>query len=448
MQILKKELISTEPLLTPRSYQVEALDAVTEAYKHNINRPLISLPTGTGKTVIFGHLIRSRSGRALVIAHRDELIEQAVDKIKLIDSSLEIGVIKGSRNEIEAQVVVASIQTLSKKNRLHQLTPNFETIVIDEAHHAVAEGYRRVLEYLGSFSQKKPPLTVGVTATPHRGDRVGLSHVFQSIVYHKSIFEMIAQGYLVDLRHRQEELPIDLNTVKTQKGDFVESELSQALSQANIHEHIVNAVKKFAPDRKIIVFVPGVSLALEVAKVFCDHGFRAEAIYGKMDPKDRKEVIHRLRTGETQVIVNCLVLTEGFDEPSVDCIVIARPTKSESLYIQMMGRGTRLHPGKSDCLIIDFTGINYNHKQVTFPTLFGLPLHALQKKTLVEAVEEIAKEQKQREQAKREQDERNRQEAIEKYNKEHKQQQQIRFHWLRLNQTKFALGFGKGFLIL
>jgi superfamily II DNA or RNA helicase len=336
--------------LTIRPYQAEALEAVHQAIVNNISRPLIDLPTGTGKTIIFAQLIRNRGGRTLVLAHRDELIEQAVEKILLVDPSADIGVVKGKRNEKDARIVVASIQTLSKKKRLSQLPKDFRTLIVDEAHHAVAKSYRRVLRYLRAFERENPPLTVGLTATPTRGDGVGLKPIFQKIVYSRTILEMIEQQYLIDLRSRRIELPVDFNQFRVQRGDFIDGEVSRLLVEANAPQYIVSAVKEQASERKVIVFVPGVELAMEVAACFQSNGIASEAVHGKMNLIERRAVLARLRAGDTRVAVNCMVLTEGFDESSVDCIVIARPTKRRSLYIQMIGRGTRLHPGKHDCL--------------------------------------------------------------------------------------------------
>ena len=170
--------------LALRPYQHEAIDEILAAIANGINRPLVSLPTGTGKTVVFAHLLAQRGGRGLVLAHRDELLRQAADKLMLVAPGLNVGIVKAGENQVAAQVVVASVQTLSRPNRLEQLPGDIETLVVDEAHHAVAPTYLRILEYLGAFNTNGP-LCVGFTATPERGDGAGLGAVWQKIVYQK-----------------------------------------------------------------------------------------------------------------------------------------------------------------------------------------------------------------------------------------------------------------------
>jgi ATP-dependent helicase IRC3 len=191
-----------------RPYQEEALDAIVAAEARGIRRPLLALPTGTGKTVVFAHLIRQRGGRSLVLVHRDELIWQAAEKLQVIAPEVELGIVKAARDEVDAPCVLASVQTLSRETRLARLPQVFQTVIVDEAHHGVAETYRRVLTAVGTF-EANGPLTVGVTATPMRGDYVGLDAVFQEIVYQKSILEMILAGYLADLRGVQVGLQVD-----------------------------------------------------------------------------------------------------------------------------------------------------------------------------------------------------------------------------------------------
>jgi ATP-dependent helicase IRC3 len=382
---------ATRPSLDLRPYQEEAITAVNESYEDGITRPLISLPTGTGKTIVFGHLLARRAGPALVLAHRDELIRQAVDKLLLVNPDFQVGVVKAEENDLSAPVVVASVQTLARPNRLAQLLGGFRTVVVDEAHHGVAETYQRILEHVGSLAPDGP-LTVGFTATPERADKVGLGKVWERIVYQKSLLEMITSGYLCDLQAIRITLKADLDQVHTRHGDFVDSELEGVLLDANAPEHVVKAYEEHAAGRKALVFTPTVRLAHNMAKAFQDAGVAAEALDGTTPLEERRDILTRVRTGETHVVCNCAVLTEGFDEPSVDCIIIARPTKSKPLYIQMVGRGTRIYPGKPDCLILDVVGVTSRHSIMTAEEIFDLDLSKRSVKEAVAAEQEEEQE--------------------------------------------------------
>lgn len=365
-----------------RPYQQECLDAINE--RAGVKRQLVSLPTGTGKTVVFAHLLAERGGRSLVLGHRDELIRQAVDKITLVDPNLDVGVVKAGENEVNAQVIVASVQTLSRPNRLEMLPNDIGTVIVDEAHHAVADTYKDILGYVGSFDPNGP-LTVGFTATPMRGDGAGLGGVFEEIVYQKNLVDMILEGWLADLRAVRVKIDINLDKVHTRGGDFIDSELEDALEQANAPLHVVSAYRTHAPGRKALVFTPGVKSAHEMADAFQDAGISAETLDGATPIEERRAILERFHTGETMVVSNCAVLTEGFDEPSVDCIIVARPTRSKTLYIQEIGRGTRTYPGKADCLVIDVVGATSKHTIMSSAELFDLDL---KKATVREAVQE------------------------------------------------------------
>jgi ATP-dependent helicase IRC3 len=382
---------ATEPTaLALRPYQEEAIAAVNEAALDGVTRPLVALPTGTGKTVIFGYLLARRASPALVLAHRDELIRQSVDKLLLVNPDFDVGVVKAEQNEVSAPVVVASVQTLSRPNRLAQLREDFRTVVVDEAHHGVADTYQRILEHVGSLAPGGP-LTVGFTATPERGDKVGLNHVWEKIVYRKDLLEMILAGYLCDLRAVRIALKADLDQVHTRAGDFVDRELESVLLNANAPAHVVEAYQEHAAGRKALVFTPTVRLAHEMAEAFRQAGIAAEALDGGTPEEERRGMVKRLQAGGTMVLANCAVLTEGFDSPSVDCIIIARPTKSRPFYVQMIGRGTRIHPGKADCLIIDCVGVSQRHSLVTADSLLGKDLsNGLSVREIVEQEEAAA----------------------------------------------------------
>lgn len=366
-----------------RPYQVEAIAAIEEAERRGVRRPLLGLPTGTGKTVIFAALIRKRGGRALVLAHRDELLSQATDKIRQIDPVTRMGLVKAEANEIEAPVVVASMQTLARQSRLAQLPRQFETVVVDEAHHATADTYRRVLEWTADS-----PLVLGVTATPERADNASLGEVWDEVVYSRTLLEMIRAGYLVDLRGLRVRLDVDFSRLRVSHGDFVDTEAAAVLTAADAPAHACTAYLEHAAGRKALLFTPTVELAHLMAEAFRDGDVSAEAVDGSLPLEERRAILARLRSGKTQVVANCAVLTEGFDEPSVDCVIIARPTRSRILYVQMIGRGTRTFPNKRDCMIVDLVGATERFDLLTLPRLFGLGgAQALEGRTVVEALE-------------------------------------------------------------
>jgi ATP-dependent helicase IRC3 len=373
--------------LALRPYQQDALHAIVAAEARGIRRPLLVLPTGTGKTVVFAHLIKQRRGRALVLVHRDELVWQAVDKLQVVVPELAIGIVKATRDEVAARCLVASVQTLSREARLARLPRDFQTVVVDEAHHAVADSYRRVLRYLGALTDEGP-LILGVTATPTRGDDVGLEAVFQEIVYQKTMLEMITSGYLCDLRAIQIQLAADFHGLHTRAGDLIEGEVEALLMEADAPKHMAQAYREHARGRKALLFTPTVRMAEAMAARLRREGLAAEALSGETPRDERQALLRCLKSGATPIVANCAVLTEGFDEPSVDAIVIARPTKSPTLYTQMIGRGTRLHPGKEDCLILDLVGATTRQALVSVATLTGLPLEALEQgQSVSEAIE-------------------------------------------------------------
>jgi ATP-dependent helicase IRC3 len=368
--------------LALRDYQQEAIEAVNQAACEGLTRPLVSLPTGTGKTVVFAHLLAQRGGRSLVLAHREELLAQAQDKLRIVAPTLSTGIVKAKLNETDAQVVIASVQSLSRPSRLDKFDADLATLIVDEAHHAPAETYRRILEAVGIF-ESNGPLCVGFTATPERGDRAGLGNIFNRIVYQKTILEMVIAGYLADMRAVRVGLKIDFGRVRTSRGDFMESDLGEALLAADAPDQVRDAYLEHANGRKAIGFTPTVKLAHAMAEAFHDAGIPTEALDGKTPEDERRDILGRLHTGVTQVVFNCGVLTEGFDEPSVDCIIVARPTKSRPLYIQMVGRGTRLYPGKDDCLVLDVIGNTARHRLITAEEIFE---RNLEEKSLKESI--------------------------------------------------------------
>lgn len=385
--------------LTLRDYQQEALDRVEAALARGVRRPMIVAATGLGKTVMFCALAERMRARTLILAHRDELIEQAAAKVREVWPDADVGIVKAERDEHDAQVVVASVQTLARPRRLHRLTDSssllrpaapFDLIVVDEAHHTAADSYRRILAHLRAGERERAatgdevdagyelgivpdgPVLLGVTATPDRGDGKGLDDLFDEIVASYDILWGIRSGYLADLRGLTVALDVDLDQVKVSRGDFDAGAAGAAIAHAGGPDVIAEAWLVHARGRRTLVFTPTVELAADCADAFRHRGISAEYVHGGMDVDERRRVLRAFSRGEIDVIANCAVLTEGYDEPRVDCIVVARPTKSRALYTQMVGRGTRRHPDKDDCLVIDVVGASRKHALVTIPSLFGV----------------------------------------------------------------------------
>ena len=336
-------------------------------------RKLIVLPTGTGKTITGLALAKRMNARTLWLAHRDELITQPAKALQVVWPEVSSGIVKAERNEYMRQVVFASVQSAQQAKRLAQLSvQGFDLVVCDEAHHALSPGYRAVFDSLGCFQDGGPQL-LGLTATPERSDNGALSEVFQGIVFQLGINSAIQRGYLVPPNVIEEKIAVDLDAVTVSRGDYGAKQLDLALMQAGIVGSIANTYEAHcAGRRKTIVFVVSVAQAEAVAEHLRARGHAAAAVSGEMPSEERKRVLHRLGTGELQCVVNCMVLTEGFDEPSVDAVILARPTQSKPLMIQCVGRGLRLFPGKIDCLVIDMVGASKRNTLVQAAVLFGI----------------------------------------------------------------------------
>ncbi len=357
-----------------RSYQQEAVDQVRSAIRAGCRRPLVTLPTGAGKTLVFGAFAREEAqesgGRCLILAHREELLDQAHQKLGLVWPEAQVGVVQGSRAEYGARdVVVASIATLARPGRLAQLG-QVDRVVCDEAHHVVAGTWRGVLHDLGVFGTHGPPC-VGVTATPGRADLRGLGAVFQRIVYERSILWMMMRGYLCDLRTLVVRTDVSVDSVRIgHDGDFDAGALGSVLNTANRNALIVQTYREHCRGRKALAFVATVKHAEDLAATFRASGVAAEAVSGQSTSGVRHRVIGDFRAGRLQVLCNAAVLTEGYDDASVAAILLARPTRSAGLYTQMVGRGLRPHPRKSDCLLVDYADASRHHSLAGLPSLW------------------------------------------------------------------------------
>ena len=353
-----------EPAFPLRDYQEEAVTAVAQAvHRDGRRRVIVVLPTGAGKTLVFGALawgwLADGEGRVLVLAHRDELIQQAVEKLAFMIPRHLIGVVKAEQNQVDAPVVVASIQTLMRPNRLAQVG-RFGLVVYDEAHHSVSQSARATLEGLGVFTDDGPVL-VGVTATPKRADGVRLDDIFEGEpAYSRTITEMQALGWLVPIVGRSYQLLGSGPAAKARKGidgDFAAGWCETLMLGANAPRKMVEAWQADAAGRKSVVFTPTVSVAKATARAFQEAGISAAWIAGEQPRADRQAALEGLKTGRTMVVANCGVLTEGWDEPSITCVVLGRPTNSQSLYLQMIGRGLRPFRDKQDCVVLDMVGV-------------------------------------------------------------------------------------------
>jgi ATP-dependent helicase IRC3 len=366
-------------MLKLRDYQTEALTRVKDAYRSGKRRVLVSLPTGTGKTVVFAHFPSAlkMKKRLLVLAHREELLFQAEQKFRAVDPELKIGIERAEdRAAGDSQVVIASIPTLahSEGARLSRFNPeDFSIIVVDEAHHAVAESYRRIFNHFGLFTPETPRYLVGFTATPRRGDNQGLGEVFQEVCYARDLRQMIAEGYLCPIRGWRLDTTLSLDGVKVRHGDFVESQLARVVNTPSRNRLLTTSYMRLANHRRAIVFCVDVQHAKDVCTEFSDAGIRAAAVWGEMPREERRQTLAKFASGEIAVLTNCNLLTEGFDEPTINCVLMARPTKSKLLYAQMVGRGTRLHPGKTDLMIVDVVDNSRTHTLPGLYSLFNLP---------------------------------------------------------------------------
>lgn len=360
---------------TLRPYQQETVAAVIAARKAGVRRMLVCLPTGSGKTVIFAHLARLARKQVLVLAHREELLSQARDKIERALGGAGVVAIEraAERASAEARVLVCSIRSLHEERLARVLRGrDLGLVIYDECHHAAAEDNRRVLAQLGAFDSDWGGTLLGFTATTSRGDGKGLDDIFERIVYSKNLPEMIEDGYLCKLRGFRISTTADLCQLSGGGLDFREEELEAAVDIEERNALVARSIQELARDRRTIAFCVTVAHARNLCKALNHVGVRAGIVHGAMPSDQRAGALQEFREGRTTALTNVAVLTEGFDDPGVSCIAMARPTRSEGLYAQCIGRGTRLHPGKRDCLILDFVDLS-NLSLCTLPSLFGMP---------------------------------------------------------------------------
>lgn len=340
-----------------RPYQQEAYDAIFEKWDEGQRKLLLSLPTGCGKTVVFAKVIENlvrRGERVLVLAHRAELLTQAADKLSKV-TGLGCAVEKAESSCAGSwfRVVVGSVQTLCREKRLNRFDEHFFTsIIIDEAHHCLSDSYQKVLEH---FPDAK---VLGVTATPDRGDMRNLGEYFEALAYEYSLTRAIREKYLSPIKAQTIPLRLDISSVAMQNGDYAAGALGSALDP--YLEGIAQEMATICKGRKTVVFLPLVKTSQKMRDILNGHGLRAAEVNGESG--DRAQILDAFSRGEYDVLCNSMLLTEGWDCPSVDCIVVLRPTKVRSLYCQMVGRGTRLHQGKEELLLLDFLWHTERHE--------------------------------------------------------------------------------------
>lgn len=340
-----------------RPYQQEAMDAILEAWENGTHKTLLVLPTGCGKTIVFAKVTEEcvRHGdRVLILAHRGELLEQAADKIRKA-TGLGCATEKAEETCLGSwfRITVGSVQSMMRESRLSRFPDDyFDTIIIDEAHHCISDSYQRVLHH---FPEAR---VLGVTATPDRGDMKNLGQVFESLAYEYTLPRAIKEGYLSPIKAVTIPLKVDLTSVGVQSGDFKAGDLGTALDP--YLEGIATEMEKYCRDKKTVVFLPLVKTSQKFRDILNAHGFHAAEVNG--ESQDRAEILREFDAGRYNVLCNSMLLTEGWDCPSVDCIVVLRPTKVRSLYCQMVGRGTRLFPGKDHLLLLDFLWHTERHE--------------------------------------------------------------------------------------
>ena len=340
-----------------RPYQAEARDAILHEWSEGRKRTLLVLPTGCGKTVCFASVVKEQvndGGRALIMAHRGELLDQAADKVKQV-TGLDCAYEKAGSSSLGSwmPVTVGSVQSLCQEKRLQQFPQDyFKTIVVDEAHHCLSDSYQRVLEHFSGAN------VLGVTATPDRGDMRNMGRFFDSRAFEYTMSQAIREKYLCPVRAQMIPLKLDISDVGMSNGDYSAGEIGTALEP--YIRQIAHEIAENYADRKTVVFLP----LIHISQTFCDllneMGVPAAEVNG--NSADRADILRDFEAGRYSVLCNSMLLTEGWDCPSVDCVVVLRPTKVRSLYSQMVGRGTRLFPGKKDLLLLDFLWLTDRHE--------------------------------------------------------------------------------------
>lgn len=333
----------------------------------------------SGKTLVAAEIMRCahESGqmkRPVFLAHRQELLEQTMAKVRIMAPKCTVGLVQAEHNSPQHDFVVASVQTLAGKSgdRIKQILDHGapSLLIIDEAHHSTSPSFQRVIT---AFREANPELRImGLTATPGRADGTSLDRVFDCVAYQKSIYEMINEGFLVPPVGERVVLDINLDVVDSESGDFVTKKLAKVVDKPEVNAEIVKQWLLRAQDRKTIAFCITKQHAQNIADEFTKANVPAAIINESTKSAQRKQLFQKFREGHIKVLCSVEVLTEGFDEPSVECVLMARPTQSQALLIQAVGRGLRLYPGKQDCFVLDCTGNSSKYALAQLANLTGL----------------------------------------------------------------------------
>ena len=354
-----------------RPYQEQALHAVRESYRRGRRRVLVVMPTGTGKTVLFAEISRLAKGPVLVLAHRQELVEQAREKVAAWCDDV-VAVEMADRRELtravgrKPKIAVASIQTISR--RLEDIPRDaFRIVIIDEAHHSTADSYTKVVEHFQAY-------VLGVTATPDRSDRQCLGDVFEEVAFEYDILTAIGDGFLCPIRSFLVQTEVDFSGIRKIAGELATGDVERILTKDPHLAEIAQPIVRERGDRPAMVFAASVAHAHALARVLCElagDSNYAAALDGTARLDTRNRTVQRFRRGDIKALVNCSLFTEGFDVPRIALVAIARPILSRSFYAQMVGRGTRIAPGKKDLLVLDFVPGNCRHKLVQSIDIFA-----------------------------------------------------------------------------
>ena len=367
-----------------RPYQKEALDNIKKSYEKGILRQLLNICTGGGKTVIFGQLpeyIKKKTGgKTLIIAHREELLEQATNKIKLISPELKISREQGEHVcDMNSDVIVTSVQTLGKEDssRIQKFNASdFKLIIIDETHRVTSPSYLNILSYFGVNKQdektRSDVLLLGVTATPNRTDGEGLGMVFDEIVFKYGIRDAIKDKFLTGIKAYSVFTSADLTSVKTARGDYVTRELAEAVDTEERNDLIVSSYEKICPNEYAIVFCVNVEHCVNLTNTFRSAGYNAEMVVGTTDKDERKDILKRFKEGQIQILLGVNVFIEGYDNERISACLMARPTKSSLFYTQAVGRVLRLFEGKEFAKVLDFADNTKNNSLITAASLIGV----------------------------------------------------------------------------
>ncbi|MGV1006785.1 MAG: DEAD/DEAH box helicase, partial [Candidatus Nanopelagicales bacterium] len=344
-----------------RDYQQAAIDKVEAAIEGGMRRPSIVLPTGAGKTIVFGAYaarLVGRGRRPMILVHRDELVRQSVAKIQLMAPGASIGVIQGTTNEAGRDITVASVQTLGRENRRDAVPSRPTDVIVDECHHATARSYMDILTWAGCFDPTSGATALGVTATMERttGNR-HLGDVWQDIVFTRDVMWMIRKKHLVDARCLTVEVPdLDMSGVKTTNGEYQAESQGFAIESSSAAVQVIEAWRRECPGKRTVLFAPTVATAEMFASEFVGAGISAAVVTGETPAEERQRIYRDLREGRLLIVCNCMVLTEGWDEPSVEVCIIARRSKSQPLIVQMIGRVLRRFEGKAEALVLAVVG--------------------------------------------------------------------------------------------